>query len=92
MSSYLYILHSAGLGKYYIGSTDDLEGRLRRHLTMHDGFTGKAKDWVLVHQEEFLTISEAKVRERQIKAWKSSKRISDLISRSSSAGSEHPDL
>ena len=81
MSSYLYILHSAELDKYYIGATDDLEGRLRRHLTNHDGFTGKSKDWVLVHQEEFLTISEAKVRERQIKAWKSAKRIRELIKR-----------
>ena len=92
MSSYLYILHSAELGKYYIGSTDDLEGRLRRHLSNHDGFTGKAKDWILAYKEVFPSTLEAKARERQIKAWKSAQRIRELISRNSSAGSEHPDL
>jgi putative endonuclease len=41
-----YILHSDQLDKFYIGATDaDLTERLRKHLSDHKGFTGKAKDW-----------------------------------------------
>jgi putative endonuclease len=41
-----YILFSENLNKYYIGSTrNSMEERLEKHLTNHDGFTAKAKDW-----------------------------------------------
>ncbi|MGE8553535.1 MAG: GIY-YIG nuclease family protein [Chryseobacterium jejuense] len=42
---YCYILYSESLEKYYIGhSCDDLQERLRKHLSNHKGFTSKAKD------------------------------------------------
>ncbi|MCB9811278.1 GIY-YIG nuclease family protein [Candidatus Nomurabacteria bacterium] len=42
----LYILYSKTLGRYYVGHCEaPLEERLRRHLSNHKGFTGKAKDW-----------------------------------------------
>ncbi len=77
---HLYILHSKTLDKYYVGSCgEDLEGRLRRHLSNHNGFTGRAKDWVLVHFEHYPSIEEAQRRERQIKGWKSRKMIEALL-------------
>ncbi|WP_299288653.1 GIY-YIG nuclease family protein, partial [uncultured Mucilaginibacter sp.] len=76
---YCYILFSPSLNKYYIGSTGDVEGRVRRHNANHKGFTGHACDWVLAYQEEFNTKSEALKRERQIKSWKSRKMIEKLI-------------
>jgi putative endonuclease len=85
---YLYILYSSSIGKYYVGSTDNVEERLRRHLSNHKGFTGKAKDWELVYTEEFESIVGAHQRERQIKSWKSARRIEALIARSRISGSE----
>ena len=79
MTYYVYILYSESLGKYYIGSTSDVENRLKKHLSNHKGYTSKAKDWSIAYKEEFQTNPEAMFRERQIKKWKSSKKIEDLI-------------
>ena len=44
--AYVYILFSETLNKYYVGSTVGLiEERLKKHLSDHMGYTGKAKDW-----------------------------------------------
>lgn len=75
----MYILFSADLGKYYIGSTNNIEGRLERHLLSKIGFTSKAKDWRLKYFEVFETRLEALSREKQIKKWKSRKMIEKLI-------------
>lgn len=56
-----------------------MDVRLRHHLTNHDGFTSKAKDWVVVHTENFNDKSSAYKRELEIKAWKSKKMIERLI-------------
>ena len=86
MQYYLYIIYSAKLDKYYIGhSGDNLNERLRKHNSNHKGFTGHLGDWKLVYKENYSTKSAAYLREREIKAWKSRKRILALIS------SEHPD-
>ena len=76
---YFYILHSKLSDKYYIGSTSDLEGRLRRHNTNHKGFTGKYSDWELVYSEEYYTKKEALKRERFVKNKKSKIFIRNLI-------------
>jgi len=78
--AYLYILYSPLLDKYYVGhTTQPLEVRLQKHLSNHDGFTAKAKDWTIVHFESFQTKALAYIRERQIKAWKSKNKIIQLI-------------
>ena len=74
-----YILYSAELDKYYIGSCQNIEERLRSHLSNHKGFTGKAKDWAVVYSETFATRTEAYARERQIKKWKSRKMVERLV-------------
>jgi putative endonuclease len=85
---YFYVLHSETLDKFYIGHTSNLEERLRKHNSNHKGFTGKVHDWELVYFEEFSIKEFAYARERQVKKWKSSKRIKELISKN---GSKHPD-
>jgi putative endonuclease len=76
-----YILFSASLNKFYIGSTgDSIKERIRRHNSNHFGFTGRTKDWHLVYKEEFVDKSFALKREKEIKSWKSRKRIEILIS------------
>ena len=76
---FTYILYSETIGKYYIGSCENVQERLKRHLSNHAGYTAKAKDWIIVHQEPFSTKSDALGREKEIKAWKSAKRIQKLI-------------
>jgi len=89
----LYILYSASLDKFYVGYTgNDPTERLRKHLSNHDGFTSKAKDWKIIYIEVFKSKAEAYARERQIKGWKNKRMIQQLMHKHSSAGSEHPDL
>ena len=76
----VYILFSASLNKYYIGFTgDDISERIRKHNSNHKGFTGGVGDWKLLYSENYPTKQEALAREREIKSWKSSKRIAQLV-------------
>ena len=76
---HVYRLHSKLLDRYYIGSTQDITKRLEKHLSNHKGYTSRAKDWLVVYSESYLTKSEALLRERKIKSWKSKKMIEKLI-------------
>jgi len=79
MVYYFYTIYSQSLNKYYIGHTNNLEGRISRHNTNHTGFTGKVNDWTIVYSEEYPTKSEAYSREMKVKNWKSRKKIEELI-------------
>jgi len=75
-----YILYSESLDKFYIGSTrNSMEERLEKHLSYHNGFTAKAKDWSVVFMESFEDYKQAALREKAMKAWKSRKMIEKLI-------------
>ena len=77
-----YILFSSQLNKYYIGHTCDLMNeRMRKHLSDHKGFTARAKDWAIVYKENFPDKSSAYRRELEIKGWKSTKKIKELIAK-----------
>jgi len=75
----VYILHSLTKDKFYIGYTANLTERIIRHNQKSRGFTGSTNDWILVFQEEFKSQSEAILREKQIKSWKSKIKIQELI-------------
>ena len=74
-----YILFSIIKNKYYIGSTSNLEERIKKHNSNHKGFTGGVGDWQVVYYENYKSKSEATQREMQIKKWKSRKMIECLI-------------
>ncbi len=77
-----YILYSRFLGKFYIGFTgEEVNIRLAKHLTNHNGFTAKSKDWEIVYKEIFESKIEAMKREKQLKGWKSNIRLKELIAR-----------
>ena len=76
---YVYIIYSGKRDRYYVGSCGDIEARLRRHNTNHRGYTGGVGDWALVYSESYADKSAAQFREREIKRWKSRKRIEELI-------------
>ena len=82
----VYILYSQSANRYYVGHTDDIEARMANHNgsgPTHGRYTRKNGPWNLVYTEVgFNSRSEAVCRERQIKAWKSRKKIEQLIQRS----------
>ena len=75
-----YILYSTKLDCFYIGhTTEPIEERIRKHNSNHSGFTGKASNWRLVYLEEYATKGQACRREREVKGWKSRKRVEELV-------------
>ena len=76
---FVYILYSASLDLYYIGSCANPEDRLRKHLANHKGFTEKAKDWIICYSKSFPDKTEALKRENQLKSWKNRGKIQELI-------------
>ena len=77
---FCYILYSKSIDKYYIGQfCEDLQERLRKHLSDHKGFTSKAKDWIIAYFECFEIKSDAYKWEIEVKAWKSKSKIEKLI-------------
>ena len=76
---FVYILYSIKLDRYYIGSTDDLDWRLKRHNQGWGRYTKSGIPWKLVYNEEYSTKIETLKREREIKKKKSKKYIEELI-------------
>jgi putative endonuclease len=80
---YTYILQSESTGRFYIGSTDDLERRVAQHNDPEykgSKITKRFKGpWKLVYYENVDSRSQSMVREKQIKGWKSKKMILYLI-------------
>lgn len=76
---YTYVLVSLSDNSYYIGSTENLEERLKYHNTGRSRYTKLKLPWNLIYFEEFQTLSLARNREKQIKSWKSRKAIERLI-------------
>jgi putative endonuclease len=75
----VYILRSETSGRYYVGSTNELDRRLSEHGRGHALATRGRGPWKLVYQEEFPTLQQARRRENQIKGWKSGKLIAALV-------------
>ena len=63
---HVYRLHSKLLDRYDIGSTQDITKRLEKHLSNHKGYTSRAKDWLVVYSESYLTKSWHSLAERSL--------------------------
>ncbi len=74
-----YILQSSKDGKYYIGSTDNIEERLIKHNKGYSRYTKGKGPFNLAYREDFLTRSEAKKGEYHLKSLKSRIAIENLI-------------
>ena len=68
---FVYVLHSEKSGRYYIGSSKDVEQRLAQHNSGMMRFSRHHRPWQLVYTEAHETLVEARRRESQIKSWKS---------------------
>ena len=76
---FVYILQSERTGRFYIGQTQDVEDRVRRHNAGTQAGTKGHLPWQLVRVESFETRELAYAREREIKAKKNRKWIEWLL-------------
>jgi putative endonuclease len=74
MTGYMYILLCAN-GKYYTGSTNNLERRIFEHKNgLGANFTKKHLPVELVYYEEYSRIDTAFYREKQVQGWSRAKK------------------
>lgn len=78
MKSYIYILQDKR-GKFYIGSTSDLERRLKQHLGGHTQTTRNMCEPRLVLKQEVVTIRVARQIENRLKKLKRKDYIEKMI-------------
>ena len=81
MKYYVYILQSTTIGSYYVGHTDNLTERVRKHNSGQVKFTKPEKHCELRYFETFAKRGEAVIREREIKGRKKRAYIESLILR-----------
>ncbi|HUY62344.1 MAG TPA: GIY-YIG nuclease family protein [Candidatus Paceibacterota bacterium] len=73
---FTYILECAD-GSLYVGCTNNLEKRLAQHNESKWGahYTKIRRPVVLIYQESFLTLREARRREAELKGWRREKKL-----------------
>jgi len=79
MPYFVYILQSEKDKSYYVGSTQDLTERLKRHNQGRSQYTKAKRPWRLVYFEEHTDRSSAMKRESQIKRRKDKAFIETLV-------------
>lgn len=76
---YVYVIKSRE-GRYYIGSTENVEKRLKQHNSKSNrGWTNRFNDWAEVYREEYKTRLEARRRERELKKIRGTKKYKELL-------------
>jgi len=64
----VYVLWSNKLQKRYVGFSSDLVKRLSEHNSGKSPFTKRGISWKLIYNEEYLTETEARKREKFLKS------------------------
>ncbi len=75
----LYILQSLANGRYYIGSTNNIDRRLREHNEGLVSATKFMRPFELRRFVECKTLTEARIAEYRLKKYKSKKIIEKVI-------------
>jgi putative endonuclease len=76
---YTYILQSQSTGKLYIGSTQNIEERIKRHNSGRSNYTRNKGPWIILFSIIFDSRSEAISLEYKLKAGKNSSKIKEWI-------------
>ncbi|MCB9802108.1 MAG: GIY-YIG nuclease family protein [Pseudomonadales bacterium] len=77
--SWVYILCSKKDNSYYVGSTNNLERRIGQHNNGFSRYTRAKIPWKLVYTETHDSLKDARIREQQLKNWKSRVALERLI-------------
>ena len=77
----VYVLYSESINRYYIGSCQNFDQRLKEHKNnkFTDGFTRRASDWEVHYKVDNLEYQQARKIEHHIKGMKSRKYIKNLL-------------
>lgn len=81
MNYFVYILLSVKDGKYYIGSTKNVEKRLREHNSGSVLSTKSRRPFQIVYTEEYPNKRDAHRREQKIKSYKGGRAFKSLLTR-----------
>ncbi len=76
---FVYILRSISTGRFYTGSTQDIDARLAKHNAGYSAATQAYRPWELKYSERFDTRGDAIRREYELKRQKSRAFIEALI-------------
>ena len=76
---FVYILQSEMNGMYYIGCTNNLEDRIKRHNEGRNKFTKPYRPFRIAFSKEFPSKSEAMKFEKELKAYKSKEILARII-------------
>ncbi|MEX2010431.1 MAG: GIY-YIG nuclease family protein [Parcubacteria group bacterium] len=77
--AYVYILGTSS-GKYYIGSTSNLERRLKQHFSGQTDSTKRLGKPHLIFHQEYLTLEDARSVEKKLKNLKRKDYLEKIIS------------
>ncbi|OGE63759.1 hypothetical protein A3A14_04315 [Candidatus Daviesbacteria bacterium RIFCSPLOWO2_01_FULL_43_38] len=75
----IYILQSSVNGRFYIGSTNDLDRRITEHCVGKTKSLQNLRPLQLVFHQEYQTIEQARIIERKLKKLKSRVIIERII-------------
>ena len=78
MKFFVYILKSES-GKYYVGSTNDLDRRFKQHISGHTHSTKRMKNLELAFSQEYKSLKNARSVEKKIKKLKRKDYIEKMI-------------
>ncbi len=79
MSFFAYVLMSLKTRRFYVGQTNDLTDRLRRHNEGRVRSTKAYAPWSMVYFEKYETRAEAVERERELKSFKGTAKFLELV-------------
>jgi len=79
MRAFVYILRSQTSGRYYIGSSSNLQRRLADHQRGNTPSTRRGGPWQLVYCEQCRDLRAARKREREIKRYKGGVQFKALL-------------
>lgn len=65
----VYLLRSQKDGSFYVGYTNNVDQRLKEHNNGTVGYTKKFIPWKLIYYESFLSLDDAKKREKSLKSF-----------------------
>ena len=80
MNYFVYVIESQTHHTRYVGSTQDVQKRLGEHNEGRCRYTSGRRPWRLIRQEEYSTLSEARLRERFLKSGVGRKELDKILS------------
>ena len=78
---YVYILKSLKNGRFYTGSTNNVERRLYEHNIGQTKYTSLTRPFELIYKESYNTSLEAKKREKFLKTGKGRELLKRILGR-----------